>query len=93
KLPKEQIEVFCGGTVAQIDDFNTLTIYGDKVKKIKFKGQDKGHQSEIKTFFDSITKGTPCPIPFNESYLSTMATFKVLQSIRENRKIIISVKL
>ncbi|PLW98389.1 MAG: oxidoreductase, partial [Marinilabiliales bacterium] len=30
KLPKEQIEVFCGGTVAQIDDFNTLTIYGDK---------------------------------------------------------------
>ncbi|PLW98540.1 MAG: oxidoreductase, partial [Marinilabiliales bacterium] len=89
KLPKEQIEVFCGGTVAQIDDFNTLTIYKEKVKSIKFKGQDKGHKEEIKQFFKSITEGLPCPIPFNESYLSTLATFKVLQSIRENRKIIL----
>jgi polar amino acid transport system substrate-binding protein len=91
KLPKEQIEVFCGGTVAQMDDFKNLTIYKDKVKSIKFKGQDKGHKEEIKQFFKSITEGLPCPIPFSESYLSTLATFKVLQSIRERRKILLNV--
>jgi polar amino acid transport system substrate-binding protein len=89
KLPKEQIEVFCGGTVAQMDDFKALSIYKDKVKNIKFKGQDKGHKEEIRQFFKSITEGLPCPIPFNESYLSTLATFKVLQSIRERRRVIL----
>ena len=33
---------------------------------------------------NSIHKGLPAPIPFNEIYLSTLATFKVLESIKEN---------
>ncbi len=88
KLPKEHIEVFCGGTVAQIDDFKSLTIFGNHKKRIKFKGHDKGHKDEIKQFFKSITGDQPCPVPFNESYLSTLATLKVLQSIRERRRVL-----
>lgn len=86
-LSKEQIEIFCGGVVAIIDDFKTLTIYGKSVKKIKFKGQDKGHDEEVLSFLQSISKGAQPPISFEECYLSSLATFKVLQSIRENRKI------
>jgi predicted dehydrogenase len=87
KLPKEYIEVFCGGTVARIDDFRTITIYGNQKKQTKYKGQDKGHGEEIRRFFDSITRGTPCPVPFEESYLSTLATLKVVQSLRERRRV------
>jgi predicted dehydrogenase len=84
---KEYIEVFCGGTIARINDFRSLTIYGKRKKTIKYKGQDKGHASEVKEFLSSVVKGEKCPIPFKESYLSTLATFKVLRSIAENRKI------
>ncbi len=88
-LHKEFIEVFIGGTVAQIDDFKTLTIFGSKKKKYKFKGQDKGHAEELKQFLNSIKEGRNCPIPFEESYLSTLATFKVIESIKNTRKIFI----
>lgn len=86
-IAKEYIEVFCGGVVAQIDDFKALTIYDKSVKKIKFKGQDKGHANEVNEFLNAIAKGFVQPISFEDCYLSSLATFKVLQSIKENRKI------
>lgn len=88
-VSKEYIEVFCGGTIAQIDDFKTLKIFGKKSKKIKYKGQDKGHANGVQAFLNSIKEGKSCPIPFNESHLSMLATFKVLQSISDNRKILL----
>lgn len=86
-LNKEYIEVFCGGVVACIDDFQSLTIYGNSVKKITFKGQDKGHANEIQLFLKSINTGEPAPISFEECYISSLATLKVVQSIKENRVI------
>ncbi len=88
-VPKEYIEVFCGGTVAQIDDFKTFKLFGKRSKKIKYKGQDKGHAAGVQAFLKSIKNRESCPIPFEESYLSTLATFKILQSIAENRKILL----
>jgi len=88
-VPKEQIEIFCGANIIQIDDFKSMQIIGKSRKKITFKTQDKGHQNEFKLFRDSIINGTEPIIPFEEIYLSSLATFKVLESIRENRKIIL----
>lgn len=87
-VAKEQIEVFSGGTIAQINDFKSLKIFGKKSKKIRYKGKDKGHAMCVQTFLTSIKKGEPCPIPFDESYLSMLATFKVNQSLKQNRKIV-----
>jgi polar amino acid transport system substrate-binding protein len=87
KLPKENIEVFYGGTSVIIEDFKGMTVYGKGITKTTFKGQDKGHAQELKEFFDSICSGGPCPVPFEESYLSSLATFKVIDSLRENRAI------
>ncbi len=86
-LAKEYIEVFCGGTSVIIDDFKTMRVLGKSEKKYKLKGQDKGHQNEIIQFLESIEKGKPAPIPFDELYLSTLATFKVLESIKDGRRI------
>jgi polar amino acid transport system substrate-binding protein len=64
-----------------------MTVYGKNVIKNTLKGQDKGHKEELKQYFDSVRTGGPCPVPFEESYLSTLATFRVIDSIREKRAI------
>ncbi|MCB9192438.1 MAG: bi-domain-containing oxidoreductase [Flavobacteriales bacterium] len=87
-VAKEYIEVFCGQTVAIIDDFRSLTISGGKNAVKKFK-QDKGHAEELKQFFGAIKAGRPQPISFEDCYVSSLATLKVLESIRENRKILL----
>ena len=89
KLSKERIEVSGGGVSTVIDDFNLLTIYDNGIKKIKFKAQDKGHSEEIKAFINSIEKNQDNAIPFEEIYMSTYATFLVVRSIKEGRKIYI----
>lgn len=80
-LPKERIEVFSGGTVAVVDDFKVLHIYGKSTSTVKYKGQDKGHAEELKRFVDAIKNGGPSPIPFGELYQSTLATFYINESI------------
>jgi predicted dehydrogenase/threonine dehydrogenase-like Zn-dependent dehydrogenase len=89
KMPKEEIEVFCGGVVAKVNDFKSLTIFDKTVRKMRLKGQDKGHSNEVLQFLESISKGLPAPISFDESYISSLVTLKVLQSIKEGRKIVI----
>ena len=71
RVSKECIEIFCAGKVAVIDDFSQLTLYSDKIKKIKYK-QDKGHRTCVQTFLKAIKAGKPCPVPFEESYLSML---------------------
>lgn len=89
RVAKEQIEVFCAGTVCQIDDFKTLTVLGSGKKKTKFKGQDKGHQEEVRQFLEAVASGSPQPISFEDCYLSSLATLKAIQSIKEQRKIVL----
>ena len=86
-MNKEYMEVFCGGEVVTIDDFKSMTIYGSATKKIKFGGQDKGHAKEVELILKAIKEGMPLPISFEDSYLSTLATLKALESISQNRKI------
>ncbi len=87
KLSKEYLEVFYAGTTFIIDDFREMKIYSEKVEKLKLSTQDKGHKEEIKSFINSINNGEKSPISFSEIFNSTLATFKILESIK-TRKII-----
>lgn len=86
-LSKEYIEVFCNGQVAVIDDFKKMTIHGKKKAKFNLSFQNKGHKEEVEQFFRAIKNGSKCPVPFQESYLSTLATFAVIDSIKNNTPI------
>ena len=67
RFPKERLEVFAGQKILQLDNFKVLRGYGWKgFKKMKLWRQDKGHETEIRSFIDAITKGKPSPIPFDE---------------------------
>lgn len=86
-LSKEYLEIFSAGTTAIIDDFKVMNIFGQKKEKIKLSKQDKGHASEVKQFVEAIESGKPQPIPFDEIYNSTLATFKVIESIKTRQSI------
>lgn len=87
KLSKEQLEIFCGGDVAVIDDFRKMSIFSHKITSAKLKHQDKGHREQLKKFIESIEDGTPTPIAFDEIYQTTLVTFKVIEALQENKKI------
>ena len=60
---KEQIEIFCGGSVAMIDDFKSgHFIREGKRKKLGGGSQDKGHTAELHAFFEAVRGRTPPPI-------------------------------
>ena len=57
KYPKEQLRVFSNGTVAEVDNFLSLEIYGSQhAKKTKLR-QDKGISSEYKYIVDILKNG------------------------------------
>lgn len=81
-FPKERVEVFAGGKILTLDNFKTLEGYGWKgFTKLKTKGQDKGHANGVKAFLEGIRNGT-APIPLEEIYEVTEATFDVVDQIR-----------
>ncbi len=81
-LSKEYLEVFCGGQIAVLNDFRRLTVYAEKISKVKSRKQDKGHREEAARFLQAVRTGAPAPIPFEEIYDATCATLKILESIQ-----------
>ncbi len=79
-LPKELIEVFSGGKVGRIHDFRKGDFHKGN-KQIKLKLDGKGHKQEVEAFLKSLKQNTEAPIPFESIYLTTLTTFKVLDSL------------
>ena len=79
-LPKEYLEVFGGGKTAVINDFKTVKLYGgSKSKTVKAMG--KGQKEEVQAFLNAIQNGLDSPIPFESIYSTTLATFKIQDSL------------
>ncbi len=83
-FPKERVEVFCGGSVAVLDDFRVLeTVKDGKKKTVKLWGQDKGHFNEMQALVSAIRAGQ-APIPYEHLIGVTKASFAVVESVRKN---------
>jgi predicted dehydrogenase/threonine dehydrogenase-like Zn-dependent dehydrogenase len=79
-MPKERIEVFGGENIGVINDFRSGTFFRNgKITKLKSSG--KGHKEEISAFLDAVTEGKECPISFRSICLTTLTTFKILDSL------------
>lgn len=86
-LPKERVEVFCGGQVSVLDDFVSLETVRDG-RRTRVKGaQDKGHVAEWKAFAKSIREGGNPPIPYEQLLGVTKATFAAVESLRSGNKV------
>jgi predicted dehydrogenase/threonine dehydrogenase-like Zn-dependent dehydrogenase len=81
-FPKEQLEVFCGGKVLQLDNFRKLRGYGwSGFRKMNLWSQDKGNAACVTAFVDAIRRGTGSPIPWNELVEVTHATFDIMDTL------------
>jgi predicted dehydrogenase len=64
---REQLQVFCGGKILQLDNYRKLRGWG--WKKFPHQSswrQDKGQDNCIKAFIQRIIKGESSPITFDE---------------------------
>ncbi|MBK7852330.1 MAG: bi-domain-containing oxidoreductase [Bacteroidetes bacterium] len=84
-VSKEYLEVFGSGMVAILDDFKTLSLAGKSMSKSSG-NQDKGHQAEVAAFLAAVQNGKESPISADDLFMSTLATFKVLESAAQNGK-------
>ena len=84
RVPKERVEVFCGGTVAVLDDFSRLEVTRDGRKSARSlaMGQDKGHQAAWSNFLACVRKGGQPPIPYEHLAGVTRATFEALRLLQ-----------
>ena len=83
-VPKERVEVFCGGTVAVLDDFRRLEVTANGKRQVSGSplGQDKGHQAAWANFLACVRQGGLPPIPYAELIAVTRATFEVVEKLK-----------
>jgi polar amino acid transport system substrate-binding protein len=87
-LPKERVEIYANGCTAILGDFKTLVVYADgKKKKKKLLSQNKGQKTEVRQFIEAILNGTGEVIPFEEIHSASLATFKIIESIRSGESV------
>jgi len=80
-LPKELIEIFGAGKVAVINDFQSGSLFvGNKSRALKSSG--KGHHQEVEAFLNALKEGNDAPIDFRSICLTTITTFKIIDSLR-----------
>jgi predicted dehydrogenase len=80
-VSKEQLEVFCEGAVARMEDFQRLELVRAGKSKVFRSKRDKGHQKEIALTLQAIRSGQDAPIPFEQLLEVTAATFAIEESI------------
>jgi predicted dehydrogenase/threonine dehydrogenase-like Zn-dependent dehydrogenase len=85
-LAKERVEIFGAGRSFVIDDFRRASKYKDgREEQTALKEQDKGQQQQVKAVCTSVLQGTPAPISLAELAATTRATFRIVDSLREQQ--------
>lgn len=83
EVPKEYLEIYASGTTAILEDFKKLRIYGKgKPQTSKLFNQNKGQKEMVEAFLNELMKSGNSPIPMEEIFSVTRATFRVLDSIQ-----------
>ncbi len=86
-LPKERLELFCGGKVAVLDDFRRLDLTDDGQTTTRRGKQDKGHRAGVAAFLAAVQAGGPGPIPYEQLFGGARAAFGALQSLETGKQV------
>lgn len=86
-LPKERLEVFSGGKVAVLDDFQSLDLTVDGRTRSISRAQDKGHRQAWKVFLASLQRTSQPSIPYEQIFGGARATFAARQSLETGREV------
>ncbi|MCX6057226.1 MAG: bi-domain-containing oxidoreductase [Chloroflexi bacterium] len=81
-FPKERLEVFCEGKIAILNDYVKLEFIENGKRKVKSGVQNKGWRREMEIFASAIREGGQPPIPYEQLFGVTEATFAAVESLR-----------
>jgi predicted dehydrogenase len=83
-MPKEQVQVFCGGKSWRLDNFRKLEGFGAPgMKGGLLGGQDKGQDAMAKSVVEAVNAGTPAPIPAEELFEVARVTIALDSQLRD----------
>jgi len=81
-VPKEHVEVFGQGRTAISEDFRKAWFYFNNRCRSSWPfAQDKGYREELRAFIEAVASGGEPPIPFESLRATTLATFRIRQSL------------
>ena len=81
-VPKERLEIFGWGRTAICDDFRKSYFHHSNQRHAQsLFQQDKGHAAELQCFIDAVVGKAPPPIPFESLWATTLATFRIRESL------------
>jgi len=85
-VSKERIEVFGEGRTAICEDFRTCHFYrGNLHRRERSFFHKKGHREELRAFVAAVKHGVESPVRFESLYASTLATFRIRESLQCGR--------
>ena len=86
-LPKERVEVFCGGRAAVLDDFHRLTLYDARGQTdASITRQDKG-QAEMLRMFIAALRGADFPLSRQEILSTARLTLAAQRSLEHGEPV------
>ncbi|MEM2001296.1 MAG: bi-domain-containing oxidoreductase [Candidatus Methanomethylicaceae archaeon] len=94
RYPRERVEVFGGGAVGVIENFQAATfIQGGRKRSIRnWLSVDRGYRGEIEALIEAIRNGGPAPADFEEYIYTTLATFAIEKSLKYGHPITVEPK-
>jgi polar amino acid transport system substrate-binding protein len=82
---KEYCEIFAGNKTAIMDNYKQVSYYSNgKNKNVKYDGK-KGHKQEVEHFVKLILGKDKINLTFESIYLTTLTTFRILESLQSNK--------
>ena len=83
---RERIEVFCEGKTVVSTDFRKTTFhFGGKKRTYKTSSQAMGYKEELMHFFDVTTGKAKPELTSHEIFYSTLAVFKIHESLQKGQ--------
>jgi predicted dehydrogenase/threonine dehydrogenase-like Zn-dependent dehydrogenase len=81
RFPKERLEIFAGGRVLQLDNFQVLRGFGwPGFSRMRLWRQDKGQRACVAAFARGVEQGGPAPIPLEEILEVSRVTIELAQA-------------
>ena len=84
--PKEQCTVYGAGLVAELTNFQDVTVHRNR-KKTKRSFTGKGHAEQMTAWGTFLRGEGPHPLPYEQSRRSMRLTFAVLESIQRGQSV------
>lgn len=93
KIPKEHLEIFGGGSAAQLWNFEKLVLFeGDEARSMRASRLDKGQSSQLQQFIDAVGQDTSMPIALDCLFDTTAVVLAIAESWQRGERVSVAAR-